>query len=522
MMELSRVKYPIGIQDFEKLRSEGYLYVDKTEIIFRLVNNGPYIFLSRPRRFGKSLLLSTIKAYFEGKKELFKGLAIESLEKEWKRYPVLMLGLSRTASTDPTSVQELLDQHFTKWEEEYGIIEKRGNMAARFADIIIKAHETTGERVVVLVDEYDNALINTLHDRELHDRNKELLKSVYSNLKDLDAHIKFGMLTGVSRFTYMSNFSGLNNLRDFTLDDTYGTICGITFDEILKYFQRGITELSEELKLDPDSTLHELRKYYDGYHFSKKCPDIYNPFSLLNAFADKELRSYWMRTGTPTFLVKRLIDESVDLEKLFTAEASENTLSESDASYDSMIALLFQTGYLTIKGYDREWRLYKLGIPNKEVEEGLFEGLMNLIREKGRKEHTSEIREMIISLRKGEVERFMEILRSFMSGIGYPLTGKFSEIYFENNLYVIFKLIGLYTECEVYTSSGRIDMVVKTDRYIYVFEFKLDGSAEETLKQIDEKDYVLPFRTDSRMVYKIGVNFSSEKHNIDSWLINSM
>ena len=400
-MDQARVKYPIGEQDFKSLIEGGFVYVDKTQFVYQLTHSNKYYFLSRPRRFGKSLLLSTLRYYFEGKKELFEGLAIEQMETEWKQYPVFLISLAQFNPDVEESLQKRLLSYIREWESLYGKSDEDLEISDRFSQLIKKSHEITGEKVVILVDEYDAPLISTLHDDPSHEKFKNELKSFYTNLKDNGEHIRFAMLTGVSRFSHMSIFSGLNNLKDVTLVDTYGALCGITFDEILKYFQRGIAELSEELKLDPDSTLHELRKYYDGYHFSKRCPDIYNPFSLLNAFADKELRSYWMRTGTPTFLVKRLIEDRVDLKALFNAQAPEQSLAETDLSYSSPVSLLFQTGYLTIKGYDEEWRLYRLGIPNKEVEDGLFEGLMNFIRGRNSHDNVSRLRDLVIALREG-------------------------------------------------------------------------------------------------------------------------
>ena len=318
-MVQDRIKYPIGEQDFKSLIECGFVYVDKTQYVYELTHSNKYYFLSRPRRFGKSLLISTLRYYFEGKKELFEGLAIEKLETEWKRHPVLLLELSRIDSEREGSLESALEQQLSIWEDNLGITKRNLQYSQRFANVIIESHKTTGEKAVILVDEYDNPLVNTLHNEEVHLRNKELLKSVYSNIKALGEHIQFAMLTGVSRFSHMSIFSGLNNLKDISLDDVYGAVCGITFEEILTYLQEGIYKLSEEINLDTDSTLLELKKYYDGYHFSKRCPDIYNPYSLLNAFQDKELGSYWMRTATPTFLVKRLIDEKVDLNEIFNS-----------------------------------------------------------------------------------------------------------------------------------------------------------------------------------------------------------
>ena len=430
-----------------------------------------------------------------------------------------MLGLSRTASTDPTSVQELLDQHFTKWEEQYGIIEKRGNMAARFADIIIKAHETTGERVVVLVDEYDNALINTLHNRELHDRNQELLKSVYSNLKDLDAHIKFGMLTGVSRFSKLNIFSGLNHLQDITFDTPYSSICGITAQELKDNFEYGIQELSETRKWSMEETFKRLKDYYDGYHFTQNSPDIYNPFSLLNAFNKNKLGNYWFTTGVPSFLVERMKRGDIELERFMNQRVDETILNDIDSARNSTVATLFQAGFLTIKQYDEEWELYKLGIPNLEVRDGMSWLFSEYFLNTGRAEGQNTVINLIQAAREGEPEDFLMILKGFLAGVPFDMSKGSKEVYFHNAFFIISSLIGLKTRSEYHTSDGSIDLLIETGEYIYLFEFKMDSTAEKAMKQIEDKNYTLPFESDGRKIFKVGVNFSSEKRNIDSWLI---
>lgn len=509
------LNYPIGLKDFQKIRDEGKVYIDKTSWIFELVQNS-YIFLSRPRRFGKSLLLSTLKAYFEGKKELFKGLDIERLENNWEKYPVFLLELTRTDSESHDSLRALLNQQFSIWEEELGIINKNEHFGSRFSSILIESFKKTGKRAVILVDEYDNPLINTLEKKETHEQNRNLLKSIYSNFKALDQYIRFGMLTGVSRFSKMSVFSGLNNLNDISLDNRYGGICGITEAEIDKFLFEGVEELGKHLELSYNEAKRLLKKNYDGYHFCKNSEDIYNPFSLLCALQKKEPGEYWFATGTPTFLIEKLFEDNVDLNSLMNSEADSPALSSSDASHSSPLALLFQTGNLTIKGYEPEWDAYKLGIPNKEVKKSLLSEMSVVFQAKRSEQSFSEIKKMVETIRKGKPQEFLEILKSFFASIPYTLTQNSSELFFENNFYIILNLLGLYCDVEIPTSSGRIDSIIKTKDYIYIFEFKYNGSAKVPLSQIENKEYFLPFLKDERKVFKIGVSFSSESRNISS------
>ena len=513
------VKYPIGIQDFESLRRGGYVYVDKTEVVFRLISSGKYFFLSRPRRFGKSLFLSTLKAFFEGKKELFEGLAIGHLETEWKKRPVLHLELSRTNRFDYESLHDIISQQLQAWENLYGIKAYYSSPAVRFGSVIRRVSELTGESVVILIDEYDNPLINTLRDQELHEKNKELLKSLYSNLKYLDCCIHFAMLTGVSRFTKTSVFSGLNNLRDITFENEFADICGITNDELISYFSKGIESIATEQGNSREQTLSQLKSHYDGYHFSAKSPDIYNPFSLLNAFAKKEIGDYWFSSATPEFLVRELRQEGKNLQETFNSHAQESTLRETDSDTLSTQALLFQAGYLTIKGYEPRFRRYKLGIPNREVEEGLDRLLLRDFLYPDIERGNSFVFRMVNDIEEGRPEEFLTTLKTFFAGVPFDMSKGSREVYFHNSFYILCSLIGLFVKAENHTSQGSIDLQIETEKFIYIIELKLDHSSEEALRQIEEKGYVLGYKQDGRRVFKIGVNFSSETRNISDWKI---
>lgn len=513
------LRYPIGQQSFHKLREDGFLYVDKTRLVYELVNDSHYVFLARPRRFGKSLLLSTIKAYFEGRKDLFHGLEIEKLEKEWKKHPVFLLELSRINNNSTDSINASLDQQFSVWEKDLNINNENPEFGSRFSTILLESFKKTGERAVVLVDEYDNPLINTLGQSDIHERNRTLLKSVYSNLKALDEYIRFGMLTGVSRFSKMSVFSGLNNLRDITFSNQFSAICGITREEIKSFIKHGVENLAKEVGKDFEETMEELAKWYDGYHFSEKCPDLYNPFSILNAMANREIKPYWFATGTPEFLVTRLNIEKDNFLKVFQDKALETSLASSDTSFKSPVPLLYQTGYLTIKDYDPSTCIYTLGIPNKEVEKALFPYLVSEFSDETQEDIVADSIHMKQCLENKDVEGFMEVFKSFLAGIPYDIIPVVNEKYFQNTLFLLFRTMPLEVDGERRTSDGRADLVVKTERYIYVIELKLDQSAEKALQQINEKGYALPYRNSGKEIVKIGISFSSETRNISSWQI---
>lgn len=518
-MAVVKQRYPIGQQDFAGIREEGRVYIDKTALIYELVHDAKYIFLSRPRRFGKSLLLSTLRYYFEGRKDLFEGLKIMYLETVWRRHPVLHLELSRIDQLDPDSLKNFLNFQFSEWEEKYEVSNVPEGFSARFCKIITQAAEITGNKVVILVDEYDNPLINTLDKDDIHESNRTLLKSIYSNLKAMDSYIRFGFITGITRFSNTSIFSGLNNLTDISLDNNYSAICGFTPEEIREFMWPGVEGLAEKLSISSEEALQVLKNEYDGYHFSDELIDVYNPFSLLNCLYRSRIDNYWINSGVPEFLVKRLRANEKDFNSLFNSSADPMELATVDVAFQSPVALMFQTGYLTIKSYDFEDNVYKLGIPNREVDRGLFRFLLGSYLPSSSSDGNSMLRDMSRSLKEGKPDRFFELLQSFLAPISPQMDGHVSELAFERTLYIIFHMLGFYVHAEQYTSNGRIDLLIETQDYVYVIELKRDKSAEEALKQIDEKGYALAWKFDDRRLFKIGVNFSTEKRNITAWKI---
>ena len=511
-------KYPIGIQDFEKLRRQGYCYVDKTAMIYDLASRGNYYFLSRPRRFGKSLLISTLEAYFRGKKNLFEGLEIESLEKEWKEYPVLHLDLNTKKYDEPSSLIDILEETVSGWEIQYGKNPAEIGLERRFAGIIRRAHEKTGQRVVILVDEYDKPLLQTIGNQTLQDNYRNTLKAFYGALKSEDAHIRFAMLTGVTKFGKVSVFSDLNNLEDISMRREAADLCGISRAELLEYFDEDIHALAEENGQTYEEALAQLEEDYDGYHFCQGGPGIYNPISLLNAFKSKEYGSYWFETGTPSYLVELLKLHKYDLYRMAHEKTTSKILDSIDPTSTNPIPVIYQSGYLTIKGYIPEPRIYELGFPNREVEAGFMDYLLPYYTPVQATESGFAIWEFVQDVKGGDVDGFMRRLQSFLADCPYELA-RDVELHYQNVLFIVFRLTGLYTDVEYHTSQGRIDLVLQTDGYVYVMEFKLDGSAEEAIAQIEAKQYALPFATDSRKVYRIGVNFSSTTRNIDRWIV---
>lgn len=512
------VKYPVGIQTFSNIIEGGFKYVDKTALIYQLINDSQYVFLSRPRRFGKSLLLTTIQAYFEGRRELFDGLAMSELEKEWKQYPVILLSLSKYNPNEPESLYAIFDIYFQNHELRYGITDTTGNLSTRFHQIITEAYRQTGEKVVILIDEYDAPLVAHLGEDSRHEEVRNLLKSVYVNIKEMDAYIRFAMLTGVSRFSKVTIFSGLNNLKDITLLPKYNNICGITHQELIDNFEQGISNLAQAMDTDYEGAITLLKNNYDGYHFTSNLTDIYNPFSLINALDDSRLGSYWFASGTPTFLIKHIRRNPGLLSDIFNRRTTERTLADIDSFKIDPVPLMFQTGYLTIKSYDKVQNAYRVGIPNREVEEGLFNGLL----EANLGDYSTGLDSRLLDIREkfyqGDIDEALRLVQSILADIPYSLTQNKPEIYFENNLYLIFKIIGIRTRAEWQTSRGRIDMLLETPNYIYVMELKLDGTPAEALAQIESREYAIPFSYDGRHIIKVGINFSATTRNIDSWL----
>lgn len=513
------MKYPIGIQSFVDIREDGYAYVDKTAAIYEMASKGKYYFLSRPRRFGKSLLLSTMKAYFLGKRELFDGLAIAQLEKEWKQYPVLHLDLNTAKYTTANALVNLLEYHLAQWEKEYNIDKENDDLSVRFRNVITRtAQQAETKKVVVLVDEYDKPLLEAIGKPELQEEYRQTLKAFYANIKSCDEHIRFAFLTGVTKFSHLTIFSGLNNLKDISLDKYYTDICGITLPEIESTFAEGVKQLAQSHSVTYEEMIQQLKLKYDGYHFSSDTStDIYNPFSLLNALDSSELKSYWFATGTPNFLVEVLRQTDYPLDRLTTEEVDAVTMDTIDVMYRDPMPLLFQSGYLTIKAYDPEFMSYRLGFPNKEVEEG-FAKFMTAYFYAGDGSDSFSIRKFVEAVRDGDPEGFMKLMQAFFADGDYQLTGKL-EIYFQNSLLMLFKLMGFYVQVERHTSNGRMDVTIQTQDYIYIVELKVDKSAEVALQQIEDKHYAEPFGTDSRKLYKIGVSFSSKTRKIEEYKI---
>lgn len=513
------MKYPIGIQNFEKIRNDGYVYVDKTALIYRLADTGSYYFLSRPRRFGKSLLISTMEAYFSGKRELFKGLAIEKLEKEWAKHPVLHLDLNTAKySEGPDSLEKILNDSLSGWEHIYGTSPTETTLELRFKGIIRRACEKAGERVVILVDEYDKPLLEAINDDKLQDDFRATLKAFYAVLKTQDQYIKFAFLTGVTKFGKVSIFSDLNNLEDLSMNADYVDICGITEEELHVYFDEEITLLGEKNKISKKECYDKLQEQYDGYRFEVNTPGIYNPFSILNALKNLKFNDYWFASGTPSFLVELLKKTNYNLENIETQVVTGDSLNSIDSmSYDP-IPVIYQSGYLTIKEYNERFKKYKLGFPNAEVENGFINYLLPYFTPT--KENKSEfvVDNFVEAVESDRPEEFMKLMQTLFADSDYQIAGKL-ELYFQNTMYVIFKMMGFYTEVERTTSNGRIDVLIKTNNYIYILELKLDGSVNEALQQIDTKNYAAPFANDKRKLYKIGINFSSKIRGIEEWKI---
>ena len=512
-------KYPIGIQNFQSLREDGYAYVDKTGFVYELAQSGKHYFLSRPRRFGKSLLLSTIEAYYQGKKKLFKGLALEQLEKDWKVYPVLHLDLNIGKFDTTEALYERLDHYLSGWERTYDSIpETSQSPATRFENVISRAYEKTRQKVVILVDEYDKPLLQAIGNKELQDEYRAILKSIYGVAKTMDGYIQMAFFTGVTKFSKVSVFSDLNNLKDITLSHQYAEICGITEKEIRDCFDEEVAQMAEANHLTKDECYAKLKENYDGYHFSKKSVGMYNPFSLINALCDKDFGDYWFETGTPTFLVETLKHNHYDLENMTREEITSDLLGSLDAIDTNPLPLLYQSGYLTIKDYKPRFDSYILGFPNGEVERGFTRFLFRYYAPIRADQSVSFINNSTREVEGGQPEKFMPRLEAMFAGQDYQVVGD-TELYFHNVTSLVFKLLGFYTDVERHTTDGRMDMLVQTKDYIYIFEFKIDKSADEALKQIEEKQYAKPFEMDSRKLYKIGVNFSSETRRIEGWKV---
>lgn len=509
------VKYPIGEQDFKSLRDMGCLYIDKTHYIDKLISlNHKYFFLARPRRFGKSLFLSTLRYFFEGKRELFKGLYLDSIEWDWVEYPVLKLDLNTNRYDEQGLLEAVLDNSFREWEQKYDVDVKDEDYSQRFKTIIKTAHEKTGRQVVILVDEYDKPLVGNLNKDDNFEHYRAKLASLYSNFKSSSEHIRLAFLTGVSRFSKLSIFSDLNNLNDITFDNDFADICGITETELIENLRSGIELFAEENDMTYIETCDALKKNYDGYRFAKKGSYIYNPWSLLSCLSKREISNFWGRTGKATLIAEALKNIDADLENILSSTVSMRRLEGLDLKSANPIALLYQTGYLTIKDYDSEDNYVTLGIPNLEVRQSLFDDLLPYYVKTRRATADTVVHNIIQDLRHGKPEQFVDDLDIFMAGIPYDMKME-DENNLHNSIFILLTLIGVDVETEVHTSDGRIDLVVKTPKFLYIIELKFDHSAEEAKSQIDEKRYYLPYINDDRRIFKIGLNFSTETRHLD-------
>ena len=514
------MNYPIGIQTFAKLRENDFSYVDKTALVYKLAREGSCYFLSRPRRFGKSLLLSTLKSYFQGNREMFEGLAISKLEKEWKTYPVLHLDLSAEQYNTKEALVARLNTHLEQWEKQYC----DGNYvslstAARFERVLRESAQQSPEgKVVILIDEYDKPLLETIGKPELQEEYRQILKAFYSNIKSCDEYIRFAMLTGVTKFSHLSIFSGLNNLNDISLDPQYADLCGFTQLEMETVFSEGIDEFAEKLKITRKEMLERLKQHYDGYHFtSDTSVSVYNPFSLICAMSKQRLDSFWFATGTPNFLVEVIKHCDYALDRLSTEPKTAEDLDAIDTMFSDPIPLFFQSGYLTIKDYDARLEAYQLDFPNKEVEQG-FARFMALYYSGGNRHGSFNIFRFVKAVENGKVEEFMTLLQAFYADGDYQLVGKL-EVYFQNSLMMLFRLMGFYVQMERHTSRGRMDVTLQTKDYVYILELKVDKTADEALQQIEDKQYAAPFKADPRKLFRIGVCFSSEERGISEWKV---
>ena len=518
------MKYPIGIQSFDRIIEDGYVYIDKTDMVYSLAQEGSIYFLSRPRRFGKSLLVSTLKNYFLGRKELFRGLKIDSLEKDWKVYPVFHMDFNSTNFAVRGTLWQKLNGLLIDWEEQYGVTTpKEGlDLGDRFIKVLAAAHEQSGHRAVVLVDEYDKPILDVLDvDKNLEEEHRNILKGFYSVFKGADEHLQFVFLTGVTKFSQVSVFSGFNQPFDISMHSKYETLCGITQEELDTTFREPIESMAKAYRCSYEEMRDRLKAQYDGYHFSDQMTDMYNPFSLLNAFATQRISDYWFKSGTPSYLIRLLSHSDENMNDITGKYYAPKEFIDYKADVEQPLPMIYQSGYLTIKEFDIRRNMFLLDYPNNEVKDG-FLSLVAAKYFNTRESVDSWTRDAAFQLEDGKLEDFRTGLTSFLASIPYTMRRKENERererYFHYTFYLIMRLISVYT---VYTekvqSHGRVDCIVETPDYVYIFEFKLDGTAEEALSQIEEKGYAREYESDSRKVYKIGAVFSSETGTIEDW-----
>ena len=519
-METKRLKrLPVGIQTFSNIIEDDMLYIDKTEYIWNMIHLGKYIFLSRPRRFGKSLLVSTLQAYFEGRKDLFKGLFIETVEKEWTEYPVLRFSLSTAKHCNKEELLLELSNKLTHYEAIYGkgaADEVKPNQ--RLKGIIERAYKKTGKKVVVLIDEYDAPLLDVVHEEKTLPVLRNVMRNFYSPLKDCDPYLQFVFLTGITKFSQLSIFSELNNLKNISMRPDYAGVCGITAEEMITAMSDYIDDFAEAQEITREGAIEGLKQQYDGYHFTWPSPDIYNPFSLLNAFQDHDYTNYWFGSGTPTYLIEMLRKFNVVPSKIGGGSVLASAFDAPTENMKDITPLLYQSGYITIKEYNRASKLYTLDIPNTEIRVGLMDSLLPNYVHEYCVEGGTTIGYMYLALLKEDLDEMFRLLQAYLLTVPYCDNAN-SEGHYQQLLYVIFSLFGRYVEVEVHTPTGRVDIVMKTDKALYLFELKLNMSAQAAMKQIDLKDYASKFALSGLPIVKVGINFDPERRTIGDWKV---
>ena len=513
--------YPVGIQTFERIRKENKLYIDKTEYIYRMTHSGGcYFFLSRPRRFGKSLLVSTFESYFSGKKELFEGLAIEKLEQKWMEYPVLHFDMSGGKHMEKEQLEDYLSNRLEAEERKWGITHTKRGANDRLTELITTAYEISGKQVVVLIDEYDAPMLDVAHERKTLDELRNVMRNFYSPLKMCEPMLRFVFLTGITKFSQVSIFSELNNIKNVSLDDEYAGVCGITKEELLTQMSEDIDVLAEAQGMTREETIAKLKENYDGYHFSPASPDVFNPYSLLNCFDDKNFGAYWFSSGTPTYLINMLRKFKVLPAKIGRSLARSSAFDAPTENLKTITPLLYQSGYITIKGYDKMSQLFTLDLPNKEIKVGLFESLLPYYLEgMYAEEGDVAIAQMSVLIRQGDMDGALRLLQEFLGTVPYCNNTNY-EGHYQQVLFIIFTLLTHFVvDVEVHTPNGRVDVVMETEDTLYLIELKLNKSAQSAMQQINLKQYGQRFARCGKPIVKVGVNFDAKKGNIEDWII---
>ena len=513
--------YPVGIQTFERIRKENKLYIDKTEYVYRMTHSGGcYFFLSRPRRFGKSLLVSTFESYFSGKKELFEGLAIEKLEQEWMEYPVLHFDMSGGKHMEKEQLEDYLSNRLEAEERKWGITHTKRGANDRLTELITTAYEISGKQVVVLIDEYDAPMLDVAHERKTLDELRNVMRNFYSPLKMCEPMLRFVFLTGITKFSQVSIFSELNNIKNISLDDEYAGVCGITKEELLTQMSEDIDVLAEALEMTREETIAKLKENYDGYHFSPASPDVFNPYSLLNCFDDKNFGAYWFSSGTPTYLINMLRKFKVLPAKIGRSLARSSAFDAPTENLKTITPLLYQSGYITIKGYDKMSQLFTLDLPNKEIKVGLFESLLPYYLEgMYAEEGDVAIAQMSVLIRQGDMDGALRLFQEFLGTVPYCNNTNY-EGHYQQVLFIIFTLLTHFVvDVEVHTPNGRVDVVMETEDTLYLIELKLNKSAQAAMQQINLKQYDQRFARCGKPIVKVGVNFDAKKGNIEDWTI---